>query len=516
MTGSNLCVILLYKEISEGSANMQIVTDVATMRRSDAATVAGGIPGRELMYRAALGVFESRPWQGPVAIVCGSGNNAGDGYALAELLFEAEIACTVFMLSERTSPDGEYYLARCRDRGIPTVRYTKTTSFSDYTEIVDCILGTGFCGEVRGDTAEAVEKINQSGKFVISVDINSGLDGNSGLSRLCVHSHLTVSIGCLKPGLLLNCAKDVIGSLVNVDIGIGLEGSARYLCEKGDFTALLKERKRNSHKGSYGYVSLLGGCSAYAGALKLANLSCAALRSGCGVARLILPEGLLPAVAPYLLESTVAVLPESNGSVVFDAQALDKALAGQAALAVGMGWGRAGWHAEALTHILERYDIPIVIDADGINALAEMELEILKSTRCRVILTPHPKEMERLCGASVDEILQAPVELAERFAREYGVILLLKGACTVVTDGKETYFVDRGCAGMATAGSGDVLSGVLAGLLGFCSPCALTVACGAYIAGYAGELAERDVNSISMIASDTVSHIAEAIGHMMK
>ncbi len=494
---------------------MQIVTDVATMRRSDATTIAGGTSGRELMQRAAAGVFKSYSWQGPVAIVCGSGNNAGDGYALAELLFHAGILCTVFMLSDHASEDGGYYLSRCRAISVPIIMYNQEVDFSDYTEIVDCILGTGFCGEVRGDTAAVIEKINNSGKTVISVDINSGLNGDNGQTNLCVHSDLTVSIGFLKPGLLLNSAKDVIGRLINVDIGIGLDGSARYRCEIEDFGTLLKARKHHSHKGDYGYVSMLGGCPSYAGAVKLANLSCAALRAGCGVAKLILPQSLLPAVAPYLLESTVAILPESNQALAFDAVALDQALAGQAALAVGMGWGRDPSHTETLTHILGKYDIPVVIDADGINTLAEMERSVLKQTRCRVILTPHPKEMERLSGIPVGEILKAPVEVAEHFAREYGVILLLKGTCTVVTDGEETYFVDRGCAGMATAGSGDVLSGILVGLLGFCPTTALTVACGAFVAGYAGELAEREVNSISMLASDTVSHIAEAIGNMM-
>jgi len=131
-----------------------------------------------------------------------------------------------------------------------------------------------------------------------------------------------------------------------------------------------------------------------------------------------------------------------------------------------------------------------------------------------VILTPHPKEMERLCGRSVREILENPIAIASDYAKKHGVCLLLKGSTTVVTDGNETYLVDRGCAGMATAGSGDVLSGALAGLLGYAPPTALAVACGAYVAGRAGELAEREVNPISMLASDTVAHIPQAIGEI--
>ena len=140
-----------------------------------------------------------------------------------------------------------------------------------------------------------------------------------------------------------------------------------------------------------------------------------------------------------------------------------------------------------------------------------MDLEILKNTRCRVILTPHPKEMERLCGKTLRDILEDPIDTAADFARTWGVCLLLKGATTVVSDGKDTYLVDRGCAGMATAGSGDVLSGILAGMLGFNPPTAQTVAAAAYVAGRAGELAAARVGAVSMLASDTVKALPDAI-----
>ncbi len=495
---------------------MKKVVDVAVMRESDAKTIESGMSGRELMWRAAKGIFESYPWQGPVAIVCGKGNNAGDGFSLALLLQEAKIDCTVFLLCSTFSSDGAYYYEKCKESGVKIAYFTEKNDFSSYAEIVDCIFGTGFSGEVTGIYAEAIRAINASGKFVVSADINSGLCGNNGQGSLFVRSDLTVSIGFLKNGLLLGQAKDAIKKLVNVDIGIDLYGSCRYLCETEDFSVVLPPRVQNSHKGSYGYVSIMGGCTEYAGAVKLANLSCAALRAGCGVAKLIVPESIVGGVSPYLLESTLATMPDENGKMRFDAPTLDRLLVGQATLAVGMGWGRSPEYSKILQHILQNYAIPMVIDADGLNTLSEMELSLLKHTNCRVVLTPHPKEMERLSGVPVAEIAQDPIAVAEQFAKKYGVIVLLKGPCTVVTDGETTYFVNRGCAGMATAGSGDVLSGVLAGLLGY-APCdALTVACGAYIAGLAGELAERDVNPISMLASDTVAHIGQAVKLLLK
>lgn len=287
------------------------------------------------------------------------------------------------------------------------------------------------------------------------------------------------------------------------------------LLDAADLRGQIGKRLQNTHKGHYGYVSILGGCSAYSGAVKLANLSCAALRAGCGVAQLIVPDSLEGAVSPYLLESTLGLMPCEDGSMVYDAAALDRCLSGQSALAVGMGWGRSEEYSHILSHILKHYDIPVVIDADGLNTLAQMDLQILERSACRVILTPHAAEMARLCKCAVDDVLRDPVGISQRLARERGVCVLLKGPCTVVTDGTSTYLVDRGCAGMATAGSGDVLSGVLVGLLGSHEPTPMTVAMGAYLAGRAGELAEQRVNPVSMLASDTVSMLPQAISELL-
>lgn len=494
---------------------MQAVVDVKTMRESDAAAIRGGVSSRALMYRAGEGLLRAYSWKGRTAIVCGSGNNAGDGYVLALLLQEASVPCTLFLAEERFSEDGLFYFNACKERGIEHRLCDGETDFSPYEEIVDCLLGTGFRGDPSPQLAAVIGAINRSGRPVISADVNSGLDGDSGRGTCCVQSTLTVSIGTYKSGHFLGDAKDVIGSLCNVDIGIPIRGRTRALLDGEDIAPVLGSRKQNSHKGSYGYVSILGGCREYAGAVKLASLSVAALRSGCGVAKLILPASLEASVSPYLLESTLALLPDEDGHALLSPEELDRALQGQRALAVGMGWGRSPHNQEILRHILRNYAIPVVIDADGLNTLAEMDLSLPEKTACRVILTPHPKEMERLCGLPVSEILRDPIRHAEEFAKENGVILLLKGPCTVVTDGETTYLVNRGCAGMATAGSGDVLSGVLVGLLGYAEATPLTVAAAAYLAGRAGELAERESNAFSMTAADTVKQIPNAFSEIL-
>lgn len=495
---------------------MQPILSVEAMRNSDFETIRSGVSSKDLMWRAGEGIFSSYPWSGKVAIVCGGGNNAGDGYVLALLLKKHKIPCTVVLLTDRFSQDGRYYFEQCTQNGIEVVTYSSSFDFSPYTEIVDCILGTGFSGELEGVYRDAVTQINHSEKIVISADINSGLDGNNGCSNLCVQSDLTVSIGYYQYGHFLGNAKDCMKKRTNIDIGIDLYGDAAYLTNASDFLPVLKKRLQNSHKGTYGYVLLMGGCTEYSGAVKLAGMSCAALRSGCGVATLAVPKSIVHAVTPYLLESTIIGLDDENGHVLPNIEALDRAFSKKTAIAIGMGWGTCDQNAEILSHLLRNYETNVLIDADGLNTLAQMDSSVLKQTKCRVVLTPHPLEFSRLSGYKMEDILRDPIGLSKQYAEEYGVCLLLKGACTVVTDGKEVLLVDRGCAGMATAGSGDVLSGILAGLFGYSPVTPLTVACGAYIAGLAGELAEASENEISMLASDTVKHISKAISSILK
>ena len=279
---------------------------------------------------------------------------------------------------------------------------------------------------------------------------------------------------------------------------------------------MFPKRDENSHKGNFGYVGIMGGCIEYSGAVKLANLSSSSLVSGAGVVRLIVPKEIAVSVMPYLLEQTLFPIESKNGHMLFDENVIDKALEKLKALAIGVGWGESIDNEKILKYILETKDIPIVIDADGLNTLAKMDKSILNKTKCKVILTPHLKEFSRISGYSLEEIEDNKEELATDFAKKYNVILLLKGNKTIVTNGKETYIVNRGCPGMATAGSGDVLSGILVGILGYNEPNVLTVAGGAYLAGLAGELAQKNLNDISMRASDTISKIPEAINEIRR
>ena len=492
---------------------MKEVVSRDNMRKSDAYTVSTLASGKELMWRAGEGIYKSVAWQGRIGIVCGSGNNAGDGYALALILKENGIESELIITKNKFSEDGEFYFKKCIDVSIKHQFYNSSTIF-DYDIIVDCILGTGFFGEVRESEREIIEKINSSGAYVVSADINSGLDSDTGLCDVAVRSDITVSIGTIKAGHILAKAKDYIKKLVNLDIGISLVEKPYYLVEAGDCVHNFAKRDEFSNKGTYGCVALIGGCTEYSGAIKLANLSLSALRSGAGISKLVTARSVAGSVMPYLLESTLCTLDDVDGSIIFNPEQLDSALKGVRAVAIGMGIGQKSDAYEIISHILKNYEIPVIIDADGLNALSKGDMSILSRTKCKVVLTPHPKELERLSGIATAEILSSGVGHAVSFARKYGVIVLLKGTATVVTDGEDVYLVNRGCAGMASAGSGDVLSGIL---LALCAQSHASenmisaVYSGAYLNGMAGELAQAQIGDISMIASDTVSKIPEAI-----
>lgn len=267
-----------------------------------------------------------------------------------------------------------------------------------------------------------------------------------------------------------------------------------------DVKPYFQEREAEVNKGNFGKVGMLGGSKNYVGALKLATFSYSALRSGCGIARVIIPEDLAIFLTPHIMEPTMFFY--------HNLAELRIAIRDLKSLVIGIGWGIDGSHLEILQEVFRTFSGSIVLDADGLNILAG-HLDILPKNQ--VVLTPHLKEFSRLTKISVEKLKKNKIEIAKEFAKKYQVILLLKGHTTIITDGNDVYFIKRGGPGMATAGSGDVLSGILAGLLGYQEYSLLTVAAGAYLAGLAGELAEKDKTDIAMIASDTVEHIPDAI-----
>lgn len=284
----------------------------------------------------------------------------------------------------------------------------------------------------------------------------------------------------------------------------------------------LYTRPANSHKGTYGYTALIGGNICYSGAIRLANMANCAMRSGAGVVKLAAPYTLKDIILPNILESTFYPLADDGlGNYTYDEPSIKELMDSVSTIAVGMGIGNSSNTEKLIKYLLENFTGILLIDADGLNALSALihkeettsvNYELLDNTKATVIITPHPKEFSRISGISMSTILESPIESAYNFSKSHNIITLLKGHVTYVCDSTNVYSINRGCPGMATAGSGDVLSGVIAAICGYNKDNPLlATACAAYIAGYAGELAEQDYGSISMVASDTAKYIATAI-----
>ena len=269
-----------------------------------------------------------------------------------------------------------------------------------------------------------------------------------------------------------------------------------------DIKNLFSKREKDANKGDFGKVGILGGSINYSGAIKLATMSLASLRSGCGLVKVMVPNEIVSLLSPVLLEQTL--FPYKN------LEDIKKSLKDLDSLVIGMGWGYDEKHLTILKYILENFQGNLVIDADGLNTLVN-HLEILKTSQANIVLTPHLKEFSRLTNLSIEEIEKNKIEIAKSFANENHVILLLKGSTTIITNGSDVYLTNYGTPGMATSGSGDVLSGILAGLLGYLKYNLISVSAGAIINGLAGELAEEKNTDIGMIARDTISYIPDAI-----
>lgn len=274
-----------------------------------------------------------------------------------------------------------------------------------------------------------------------------------------------------------------------------------------DIKELFRERNKEANKGDFGKVGILGGSINYSGAIKLASMSLTSLRSGCGLVRIIVPSKTVNMLGPYILEQTI---------FAYDSlEDIQRAITDLDVLAVGMGWAAKAEHLGILEYILLNFKGKLIIDADGLNTLVG-HLDLLKESQANILLTPHLKEFSRLTNIPIKEIKEQEISVVHTFAKENNVTVLLKGSTTMITDGKDIYLTKYGTPGMATSGSGDILSGILAGLLGYLEFNLLTVSAATILNGLAGKLAEEKYTDISMIARDTIRCIPQAIKKIRK
>ncbi len=283
--------------------------------------------------------------------------------------------------------------------------------------------------------------------------------------------------------------------------------------EAADVAAAFPPRERDCNKSDFGYVALVGGSLEYSGAIRLAGLAGCAVRAGAGVVSVAAPRSICPAIAARVLESTVFPLSEETGELRFCEEEFARICRRYKAVAFGMGIGNTEETLKALEYMLAHFGGVLIVGADGLSALAKADRDLIRETKAKLLLTPHPKEYSRIMGMSVDEVTASPAKNAVMLARELGAVVLLKGADTYISDGARLFVNSRGCPGMATAGSGDVLSGILAALCGgpAAADLAFAAAAGAYINGAAGELAQSRNGEVSMSAGDTAEAVKDVI-----
>jgi hydroxyethylthiazole kinase-like uncharacterized protein yjeF len=498
------------------------------MRRLDAYMIGKKeISGVVLMENAAFGISAliRQRFHADTRIfaVCGTGNNGGDGFAATRQLKANGYTVKAVLLGKASDLKGdalenakyligEKLLQEAADE--ETLKWCiKDISAGDV--VIDALFGTGLARDVTGLNALAVRMLNESGAYIVAADIPSGIHSETGqILGTAVKADDTVTFQYAKPGHFIYPGREYCGRLhvakIGCDDGFPGFGAYDFAAYPPDTKAIrLQRRRANTHKGSYGSLAVLAGGKGYTGA----GILCvtAALKSGAGLVTAGIPASIAEVYQKKLVEAITFPVKDLEGRFYAESIAdADRLMAGKDALAAGPGLTNNDDMIPFVRHIVCGYDVKKVLDADALNLISK-EPEMLKEAKGRIVLTPHPREFSRLTGKSVPEILEDPVKAASGFAKEYGVTLLLKGATTVVATEDRVSFVLAGSPGMAKGGSGDVLTGMIGGLLAQGLEPHEAAVTGAHICGLAGEKAAEAEGEYAMTATDTIKHLKDAI-----
>jgi len=505
------------------------VFTAAEMRALDARAVRElGIPGPRLMDRAGTGAAALiARWLAPirgktVVVVCGKGNNGGDGFVVARRLKARGAAVRVVLVGRRAEVRGDAADALGRWRGrveeIADPRgLARGLGAADI--IVDALLGTGVSGAARGPAAAAIEAVNRAGANgvpVVALDLPSGLDSDRGaLLGPTVKAWRTVTFAGLKRSLLLAPAAAQAGTVEIGDIGVPAEEARRdittWRLEIADVRPSFPPRDRDAHKGRFGHLLVVAGSLGKTGAAGLAGR--AALRSGVGLCTIAAPASQQPMVAAQAPEYMTEALPETAAQSL-GLKAKDRLLElarRMDAVAIGPGLSLDPEAQELARGLIRELEGPMVVDADALSALAG-HLDLLRHAAGPRALTPHPGEMARMLGTTIAAVQADRIEVARAFAREHGVAIALKGAHTVIA-GPDGHVVinPTGNPGMAKGGSGDVLTGIVGALLARAIEPVAALRAGCYVHGLAADVAVRERGEYGMLAGDIIESLPAAL-----
>jgi hydroxyethylthiazole kinase-like uncharacterized protein yjeF len=508
------------------------VLNAAQMREADRRTIDDiGISSLVLMENAgrqavaAMETMYGDLLERQVAVLCGRGNNGGDGFVIARTLVQRGVDVSVFLIGRVADVRGDarVNLEILGRLGLTVVEIADSQAWElhfsevgDCTLIVDAIFGTGLNEPVSGFIESIVTDVNASGIAVVAIDLPSGLSADSpkpiGPS---IEAGLTVTLAAPKLPLVLPPAEIHAGDIVIADIGIPVEvldavdGPRVDLLTRASMRELVTPRTPDSHKGDYGRVLIVAGSRGRTGAAHLSAVG--ALRSGAGlvtVATAATCQPVLAAMAPEYMTEALDDSPEG-----LNPDGVDRVLEmARDVLAIGPGLGQAPATREFIRQLVDRATMPLVIDADGLNAFAGEPEKLAGREGRDVIITPHPGEMARLVGMSTDEVQASRLEIARNFATAHHVYVVLKGHRTLIATPDEKVFINpTGNPGMATGGTGDVLTGMIAAwlaqLLDPEAACKLAV----YLHGLAGDLAEADEGEVAMTSGDVAGHLGDAM-----
>lgn len=492
---------------------MRYLPEGRWMQKADAHTIEKiGIPSVVLMEHAAqetVKIMEQEQVDvSCVLIVCGGGNNGGDGFAVARLLAHKgnEVSLVFAGRESSLSPECRIQKQIVENLGIPI---SEKIPAKDYTVVIDAVFGVGLSREVSGSFAVLLDEMNAVSGTKVAVDIPSGICSATGkVLGTAFRAEITVSFQCEKLGTVLFPGKEYAGKVVTVDIGIDTsfykeEREICYTLEPEDLGKRLPVRKADSHKGSYGKVLMITGSKGMAGAAYLSAK--AAYRCGAGLVQIYTEESNRTILQQLLPEAIVTVYE------AFDPQKLLSLLKWADVVTIGCGLGKSKTAESLLRSTLQYCSVPCVVDADGLNLLA-CHLELLENIAIPVVLTPHMKEMSGLLGCSVAEIQEERLRKLNAFTEKYPVVCALKDARTIVAgEGNPCFVNTAGNQAMAKAGAGDVLSGVITGMISGGLPAYDSAVLGVYLHACGGDEAKAALGSYSVLAEDLIDGITECL-----
>lgn len=498
---------------------MKILTS-EQIREIDAKTIShDDISSLQLMKRAATAFYD---WftdkytdkDGLTLVVAGVGNNGGDGLVVARLLHKAgyNVSVCIVEYSERYTEDCAHNVRRVKAENIPYKKITLTEEIPDFTKydiLIDGLFGTGLSREVTGIAAEVIQRMNDSGKIIIGIDVPSGLFLDR-KTTFAVQATETVTFQIPKLALFLPDNYRFSGNVDIVNIGlsekaIGEAETRVFFTEKRDIQPVIPPLSKFAHKGTQGHALIVGGSLGKTGSVCLSAK--AALKSGCGLVTAFLPK-CGTAVIQSGFPEAMAIEDENENyitDIVFDIS--------PDAVGIGIGLSQMPETQDALHRFLQKNKLPLVVDADALNILAQHP-EWLKLLPSKTILTPHPKELSRLIGAWREDYDK--IDKLRVFAREHNVIIVLKGAYSLIVDSDNLFVNSSGTPALATAGSGDVLTGIITGLLAQKYAPLDAAKAGVYLHGLTANLTQKHIHPRSFTASDIIENIGNAYFELEK